>query len=510
MSVQRSILRDNRTLSRSRFAPNRPPKPCRLPFSRANRDAFLYVAIFCLRRVLVVPAYVVAVIVMLGGQVSAEDFRVSFVAGARDANGRFAGGTEIRLLTTHAGRLYAGNGYWEDRPGPEGLQGAQILVLDGPRSSWRVDHAFEERLSSGRRRDLAVGALAEATFSTDGAGRSLPKPVSLLLASTWDLTGAARVFTRDDATNSWSAVTLAHDHAAPDFLPQIRSFATHRDRVTGVDLVFAGEMPRGIFAGSFDPTTPGYIRWSSAPELEASAVSAAFPGLDGRLRVSSFAEANGRLYAAVGQQIYERTDGPQPRWRLVYTNPRPGRSETGLRGLTTLSGAGASEALLAAVEGNAPRLVRINPSDGSEVTELDLPDFLMRAWKMRPGYVIAAYNDMTRLRGPSGVSLLIGLMAFIPRKTAIAPGHRVVDVGYGQVESGAWYLVRSPEAHYILHEVTAAFEHPLVATRSIVVSPFSGEENAMYLAGYDANKSVAHNTAWIAHTSVSAALGLSP
>jgi hypothetical protein len=54
-------------------------------------------------------------------------------------------------------------------------------------------------------------------------------------------------------------------------------------------------------------------------------------GLAGRLRISSFAEANRRLYAAVGHQIYERLDRRAPRWRLVYTNPRPGHSESGLR-----------------------------------------------------------------------------------------------------------------------------------------------------------------------------------
>jgi hypothetical protein len=54
-------------------------------------------------------------------QVRADGFQISFAAGSRDAAGRFAGGTEMRLLTAHAGRLYAGNGYWEDRPGPEGL-----------------------------------------------------------------------------------------------------------------------------------------------------------------------------------------------------------------------------------------------------------------------------------------------------------------------------------------------------------------------------------------------------
>src|SRR5438874_13259607 len=91
----------------------------------------------------------------------ADDFQVSYAAGSRDEAGRFAGGTEMRLLVAHAGRLFAGNGYWEDRPGPEGPQDAQILVLDRPDGRWRVDRGFAERLAGSRVRDLAVGALAE-------------------------------------------------------------------------------------------------------------------------------------------------------------------------------------------------------------------------------------------------------------------------------------------------------------------------------------------------------------
>jgi hypothetical protein len=325
-----------------------------------------------------------------------------------------------------------------------------------------------------------------------------------LLASTWDLTAASRVFTRDDATGKWVAVTLAQDRPAPDFLPQIRAFGTHRDRITGVDQVFAGQTPRGIFAGHFDPGVPGRISWAAAPELDASTVSTAFSGLAGRLRVSSFAEANGRLYAAVGQQVYERIDGSAPRWRLVYTNPRPGRSETGLRGLTAIHGAAGGDALLAAVEGNAARVVRIDPTTGGEVTELDLTDFLARSWEMRVNYTIAAYNDMTKV----GNSLLLGLMAFIPRTSPIGAGHGVVDVGYGQVESGAWYLVRWPNGRYDLRRVVAPFAQPLVAVRTIRVSPFAGE--TIYFAGYDANKAPAHNTAWVARATLASALRGSP
>ena len=112
-------------------------------------------------------------------------YAVSFEPGTRDDAGRFMGGTEMRVLAAHAGRLYAGNGYWEDTPGPEGRQGSQILVLDAPGARWRVDRAFDERLPDGRRRDLAVSALDEAWFATDGAGKKLPVPVSMLIAASW-------------------------------------------------------------------------------------------------------------------------------------------------------------------------------------------------------------------------------------------------------------------------------------------------------------------------------------
>src|SRR5438876_1979872 len=152
------------------------------------------------------------------GQAHADDFQVSFQAGVRDAAGRSARGTEMRLLTTHDGKLYAGNGYWEDRPGPEGRHGAEILVLDAPGLPWRVDHVFEERLPKGAWRDLAVGALADARFATDGSGAPLSKLITLLLASTWNLTGAARVFARD-ARRARGPQSPAEDRPVPDFLP---------------------------------------------------------------------------------------------------------------------------------------------------------------------------------------------------------------------------------------------------------------------------------------------------
>ena len=296
----------------------------------------------------------------------------------------------------------------------------------------------------------------------------------------------------------------------PGFLPQVRSLGGHRDLVTGIDRVFAGENPHGIFGGTYDPAVPGHIRWTATPELDLSGVSeAGLSGRSGHLRVSSFAECNGRLYAAVGQQIYERIDGAEPHWHLVYTNAYPGHSETGLRGLTTVpSPSGHGEVLLAAVEGNAARLVRVDPRDGSEATELNLEDFLVQRWGMRAGYVIAAYNDMAKIRDPGGgEALLIGLEAFIPLSAPITAGHNVVNVGYGRLEAGGWYLVRHAAGRYDLGRVVPPSERPPVATRSIRVSPFPQEKDALYFAGYDANKVPAHDTAWIVRSTIAAAIG---
>jgi hypothetical protein len=456
-------------------------------------------------------------VLALTGAAAAEppgEFEVSFRPGSQDSTGRFMGGTEMRILAAHAGKLYAGNGYWEDQPGPEGLQDAEILVLDRAGGQWRVDHVFEERMPNGRARNLAVSVLGEVTFATDGAGERLAAPVSMLIAAIWDLTGEARVFTRDDATGAWTPATLVRERwvSGDRQLPQVRSFGAHRDRVTGVDYVFAGQDPQGVFRGAYDPAVPGRIRWSNAPELDISAISqAAFPGLEGRLRISSFAECGGRLYAAVGQQIYERIDGAEPHWRLIYSNPRPGRSETGLRGLTAAPDlAGDGQVLIAAVEGSEARIVRVDPHGGSEATDLDLKDFLRKAWGMRVGYAIAAYNDMAVVRDPRGRdALLIGIEVFIPPASLLTEGHSVVDVGYGRLESGAWYLIRQPTGRYDLRRLAPLPGQPtlMVATRSIRASPFPDDRDALYFAGYDANKAPAHNTAWIVRSTVAAAIG---
>jgi hypothetical protein len=167
--------------------------------------------------------------------------------------------------------------------------------------------------------------------------------------------------------------------------------------------------------------------------------------------------------------------------------------------------------LLAAVEGSMARIVRVDPRDGSELTEVDLPDFLRRRWGMPASYVIAAYNDMAAIPDPAGgKALLIGIEAFIPLRAQIAAGHNIVTVGYGQLEAGGWYLVRRVNGYYDLRQVAAPDGRALVSTRTICVSPFAEDRDAVYFAGYDANKAPAHDTAWIYRWTIAAAIGTSP
>jgi hypothetical protein len=311
----------------------------------------------------------------------------------------------------------------------------------------------------------------------------------MLLASTWDITGRRTVFARDGRSGAWSATVLAEDRPHPQFLPQIRAFGFHRDAVTGADLAFAGDT-RGIFSGWYEDG----VRWNPAPEMETAESDA--PGLGGRMRISSFAEADGHLFAAVGQQVWERQDGASPGWTLRYTNPHPFYSQTGLRGLTAVAGPHGVR-LLAAVEGNHARIVSIDPKTGAETTDLDLGAFLDAAWGTRVSYVIGAYNDMARV--PETDDLLIGIEAFIPPGSPPPAGHVVLDVHHG-LEAGGWFLVRHPDGRYELHRVTAGFPgigEELVSVRTIVASPFAGEAGVFYFGGYDANDAPAHDTGWI-------------
>jgi hypothetical protein len=114
--------------------------------------------------------------------------------------------------------------------------------------------------------------------------------------------------------------------------------------------------------------------------------------------------------------------------------------------------------------------------------------------------MIAAYNNMPSVNG----QLLIGVESCLPAGSVIPPGQTAYDITTSskteRLVYNGWYLSRSPSGGYSIHEILLPnYTKPMVSTRTIAVSPFSGNE--AYFGGFDANGAPTHNTAWIARYS---------
>ena len=155
----------------------------------------------------------------------------------------------------HQGHLYASNCLARETAPAVG-KACQILVLNSPQGHWRVDREFT--VNSVMRR---CSVLTEITFATDGRGRAIA-PVSLLLAVPEAPRGTLKVFCRDDASGDWSPSVLGTDTGV-----SIRAMGLHRDKVTGIDRIFAGGT-KSVISGVYRPTAPGRIRWDNSVEVE--------------------------------------------------------------------------------------------------------------------------------------------------------------------------------------------------------------------------------------------------
>ena len=341
------------------------------------------------------------------------------------------GGTEARALVTMGGKLYAAIGYWEDREaGNPALPGGQILRLDTPDAEWKVDLELDERVASGpnaqKRKYYAISALASVIFTVDGTGRALAQPVPMLLASTSERGPGLFVFYRDESSSQWSRHSFVDPAVAG--VTQIRSFTIYRDKVTGVQRVFAGTSPWGIFSGVYDPAASGKIRWDAQAEpWEATGPRSDKPRP--RDRVMSFAECNGRLYATVNNKVYERQNGASPFWRKIYEHPYDaGTRLSGFRGATSIPDPkGHGQILLLALEHRPLQIFRLDPRHpGQAVEDLNVSAFLHSAMKTTVRYGIAAYNNMVSYPNPVNPScpfLLMGMEIVTPEISDTATYH---------------------------------------------------------------------------------------
>jgi len=449
---------------------------------------------------------------------------MSYVPGNHDAHGRFMGGTELRVLTTHTipnGNpgcstlggckvLFAANGYWEDPSWSySGGAQAQILALYSAGGRWVQDFGLPPPT-------LAAVVLYDAHFTTSGnSGSCAPVPEQdILVTSGWNVTRPTApviVYARNDATATWSGTTIDRAPYPAPSPPEVRSMMLHHDNVTGCDLLFAGDNPSGIFTGYYDGV-PGHVSWNtSAPEFSISGLGpwTNFPSSTLLPRVMSMADctlADGlkHLFMTVGPAIYERTDGASPWWTLVYTYvpPASNNSQSGLRGLHCIPNPnGAGQVVLTVMEGfnkpsNDDPVIRFDPNASTAAVDLNMGAFVAAAWGGTTTYMIGAYNDMTDING----DVYIGFESFVPL-AGVAPGHTLYYVGGGvkYLDSQAWYLVRDRSGAYHLYGLPLMTPYrAMVSVRDIRVSPFG--DNNIYFAGFDANIYPAHNSSWIVVT----------
>jgi len=417
-------------------------------------------------------------------------FQPSMQAGVRDASGKLMAGTEIMHLVPHQGRLYASTSLWmeKDRSVPKACQ---VLVLDGPKSQWRVEHQFTTN-------NLRYGSLREVTFATDDRGQAIT-PVSLLLAAPDVRSGPVEVFCREDATAAWSASVLGTVTSAAT----TRSIGQHRDKVTGIDRIFAGNRPLGVIGGVYDPAAPGRIRWDKSAEVEAPAGE----------RVMGFCDCNGILYCATTRHIFRRTDGPAPTWKDVYYCEKE-IPPVGIRGLTAVPKPGGKSEVLWFVALRKVR--RLDPAaDFKETIELNMPEFLTEKLDMKVTGALSAYNELMSCVLP-GTGEVVGLFGFeCSHPAAVFNAHPNLTArrqmsertkaggaatGAGRAGNGRYCIrhTKGADITYEVAEITDPREPQLVATRTIAVSPFPEDHGrVLYFAGYDCNSVPAHNTAWI-------------
>jgi len=398
-------------------------------------------------------------------------------AGFRDVNGNLVAGTEVMHLVPHKGRLYASTSLWMEND-PSVPKACQILVLDSPKGQWRVERQFTTN-------NLRWGSLKIVTFS---AGK-----VSLLLAAPDVNRGPVRILCRNDDTGEWTASVLG----SVTNYTTTRAIGQHRDSVTGIERVFAGTDKLGVIAGVYDPTTPGRIRWESAPEFRAPTGE----------RVMGFCDCSGTFYCATSRHIFRRTDGRAPAWKEIYFCEKE-TSPCGIRGLAAVPKPGSrGEVLWFAALSKARRL---DPSDGfKETIELAIPVFLTEKLGVKVTFALSAYNELMRYTAPgSGETQWVfgfecthppAVVDTHPRIKARAQIKEKPRRAYFAGE--ARYCIRHAQGANITYEVaevTDPREPQLVSTRVTAVSPFPEDQGkALYFGGYDCNSVPSHNTAWI-------------
>ncbi len=426
-----------------------------------------------------------------------QAWQKSFSAGNNDVNGEFLGGSEVLNLVVHQKKLFASIGYWEDENNiwyggidPD-IGWAQIICLDSANGSWRED--FDLGVSH-----LRPEILKEVIFTKDAQGYPLITPDTLLIVAAYSpnyftSTVYARAFTRNDSNGSWEQTLIYQGGLPAGENYSIRDMHVYIDQITGIEQLYITVGTKGIFAGVYDPDTPGKIQWNSTPEF-------------GPLNIRSLgiASANSALYFSSGTKLYKRNDGNNPTYSVVHDfsdlNPNVNSAVGGIRGLSTISNPnGNDEALLLmwCPNGQSKGIIyRLEPDGMGGFNRLYEAKISQVVENYLPGtsvnYLLGAYNEFYKFEDPISKETyhIVGIEA------KISGGSYPVWNGY---YSGGMYVKRDNAMQYTLEEIDGligANDTALVSNRCYIKSPFE-DENAIYFGGFDPNGFTSTNMAWI-------------
>ena len=427
-----------------------------------------------------------------------QNWSKSFTAGNNDINGNFLGGSEVLQLVGHKKKLYASVGYWEDQNNiwyggtNNGIGWGQIISLDSPNGQWKEDCYLG---SSYLRPEI----LKQIIFTKDAAGNVLSNPDTVLIAAGFSpnyLTSTVTVksFTRDDNNNVWKESQIFQGPLSTGDNYSIRDVEVYEDQLTGIEKVYASVGTKGIYTGTYNPTSPGKIDWLSSPEVGPLAI-----------RSLGITTANNTLYFSAGNKLYKRNDGASYSYTIAHDfgdlSTNINSAVGGIRGLTTIKNPNANDEamlLMWCPDGQSKGVIyRLEP-DGSggfnrfyEAKISSLVESYLPGSSV--GYLLGAYNEFYEYVDPIS-SDTIHLIGF---EATINGGGYPSWNGY---YSGALFAKRDVNMQYSLEEINGTISSnaaPLVANRCYVKSPFNNHENSIYFGGFDPNNNTATSMAWI-------------
>ena len=182
-------------------------------------------------------------------------FTTDYFAARQPADSALAKATEANALEVHGGKIFCATSYMPESKRIGDTQ-PMILVKQSASASWTVDYQGPPEFNR-------ISLLRSVKFTTDGSGKKLAQPVSVLVAGT----GAWRslqpkgvmVLSRNDATGKWVTSVLSTNVWNPEKVnhsQETRMLFDHVDRVTGVHYVFAGSATGRLYRGVYDASEP--------------------------------------------------------------------------------------------------------------------------------------------------------------------------------------------------------------------------------------------------------------